>query len=966
MEKYIDYIEEIQKASKNDKLVFFVGAGVSLLSEYPSWTELVNKFYTKLYKRKKRKKFTYEECLQIPEQFLKLKGQKEFDKIIKSTFNVEKEPNIVHSKMLLLNPAHFLTTNYDELIEKACNNRGKYYSVISSDVDVAYASSSKYILKCHGDFSNGYSADNIVLMDEDYLNYENKFALTSNLMKSIMSTHTIVFIGYGLADYNIKIILNWVKKLQKDGYRKPFFIKVDEKPIDKSMKIYYEEKGLRIIEACDICDTKSSSYSQRYIEVLDMIIYKKKYNFIKNKNSKKIIDLMYEKIESIAELPYIRKKDLKYKFDNKYTFEATGVINYKGSTQYDHTEFDYINELYNVDKKELDMASREKYELVMEFFNNSGIIGPLRIVEGRRISATISLNNPVYHCDYKMVRELINEKVASLNDKYKKAYFLASMGKVNEAYNLYSEILVNAKKEKQWLLHYFAQINRYRLYQSIKITKLYQSDFCSYGFYSEMKVEMEDYKIQNIFDSMPIEFKSNYEVLKVFCEEDYLASEKTELFERISKFNEYKRKNSFTITISSVPPATLTHFELNDNLRFLYENFLWVTRFKEVKEYIKNSIIFMFESYEYESSRVNDPYDLPIPKQGSNFYIDYYDFVNICKSMKIEDIDILKSRCKIKSLKFSDQDKIEKYILRITDELLYQKNNGYNIYFYLQFIEEAKTAVYFSRYIRFSNEVYEEIVNAILFTIPGREVVGNGRFQWLNHLFADYSMPESIIPIIEKYLLNKNSINEKSNEYSLFANLINYHFKDYKSVTLSSFVLELDKCQEQEIKCMYRLSKILNSESKSYIIKMKEIITIRDVMDSFDMGIINTMNDYSDIIIDFIENQFNQIKKDLQGPNKVYKGYSNYPLDIAIRYFVGDFNDSRMESLLGTDDQFDLFVSPSTFDYEKFQIGWLKYYSYGLLKDMSANEYIRPHMLKKLKDSKESKYREILIHHFLK
>ena len=42
-----------------------------------------------------------------------------------------------------------------------------------------------------------------------------------------MATNMIVFIGYQLSDYNIKLILNWVQNVQGDSFIKPVFIYTD-------------------------------------------------------------------------------------------------------------------------------------------------------------------------------------------------------------------------------------------------------------------------------------------------------------------------------------------------------------------------------------------------------------------------------------------------------------------------------------------------------------------------------------------------------------------------------------------------------------------------------------------------------------------------------------------------------------------------------------------------------------------
>lgn len=47
-----DILKRILKASEQGNLTFFIGAGVSCLSQYPSWSELLDRILDKLKKRK--------------------------------------------------------------------------------------------------------------------------------------------------------------------------------------------------------------------------------------------------------------------------------------------------------------------------------------------------------------------------------------------------------------------------------------------------------------------------------------------------------------------------------------------------------------------------------------------------------------------------------------------------------------------------------------------------------------------------------------------------------------------------------------------------------------------------------------------------------------------------------------------------------------------------------------------------
>ncbi|BES63688.1 hypothetical protein SANA_01270 [Gottschalkiaceae bacterium SANA] len=962
---YTDYIKEIQDASKNNKLVFFVGAGVSRLSGYPSWTDLVNEFYTKLYKkRKKRTKFSTEENLQIPEKFYRTREKEDFDKILKKMFGVEKKSNIVHEKMMILNPAHFITTNYDELIEQACNKRGKYYSIISSDDDVARVESSKFILKVHGDFRNGYNSENIVLMEKDYLNYENKYALTSNLMKSILATYTIVFIGYGLGDHNIKLLLNWVKNLQKDGYKEPFFILTEDEQLDDPTKIYYEGKGLRIIESCLIDNNQEESFEKRYVKVLDRLTDPYENHYL-DEDENQIINYIYDKICPLLRLSSIRKDDFEIVFDMKYHFRADGSIccNNKSGVN-------YLEQFFTLDVNALSEESQKKYHEIRILFEHNetwyeseGILGP-------RTNISLKIQNPMYHCDFKHIRELAHLPTKSLLDEYQRAYYLACLGRFKEAYEIHNIILGKAKDEEDWLMHYLSQINRYRLFQTIMSMRAYGVQSGDESFIQRIEVEMKDYKISDVFDSMPFNFQTQYKSLKTLSDNYYMYSDTVKLFERITKTNKHILTGSYSFGFSQANYAII---EMYDSLKFFYENKLWLTSFKDMKEYVKNSIVLMFDSAEYEATRERRPNDLFFASRNSSFTVDYYDFVNVCKSFEVADIIILERKCNLKRFEFQEQQHICQYIIRIVNEVVYQfSNGGMNYLFYVLFMEEAKSAVFFAKYIQFSNTDYTTIVNALLLHYPWRDVNELQRYQWTERLFVMHDLPMEVIPIIEEYLLGQalkhNDEKYFDDQSHCFTGLIRHFYKDYVSTTLSSFVFTLDETQDRIVDFMYRLSLILTDEAKVYLRRLKKIETITDVVDALRIGVISEVDEYSEIIIDYIEQRFTG-KKGVWVKDGSLRRIDKYSLDFAIKYFLGKYRDERMKNFVGFSDQFDLFVSPETFDFEKFEVSWLRYYNLEVIKEMAKNEYMRSHLLETLKasakESKDNRYYEILVACFL-
>lgn len=99
-------IKEIKVYQSKEKLAFFVGAGVSKLSDYPSWSELVlsmaeeigyDSFSTN---EKGEPQLSSEEFLKIPQMYYNTKQEDLYLEKVKSQLNVKKEPNNIHKLIM--------------------------------------------------------------------------------------------------------------------------------------------------------------------------------------------------------------------------------------------------------------------------------------------------------------------------------------------------------------------------------------------------------------------------------------------------------------------------------------------------------------------------------------------------------------------------------------------------------------------------------------------------------------------------------------------------------------------------------------------------------------------------------------------------------------------------------------------------------------------------------------------------
>lgn len=107
-------IRKIRQAIEKNKLVVFVGAGVSLNSELPGWGQLIGEFCKVL--NIDSTNLSTEDYLKIPQYYFNQRGFKEYYDFIHNIIGVKAEPNKIHDLILEMSPVHIVTTNYDDLI----------------------------------------------------------------------------------------------------------------------------------------------------------------------------------------------------------------------------------------------------------------------------------------------------------------------------------------------------------------------------------------------------------------------------------------------------------------------------------------------------------------------------------------------------------------------------------------------------------------------------------------------------------------------------------------------------------------------------------------------------------------------------------------------------------------------------------------------------------------------------------
>lgn len=591
-------LDTIEKYKDQGKLAAFVGAGVSSLSEYPSWRDLVIKMaekigYTISLKDSDNKPSpSFDEYMKIP-QYMYNQSPKGYLRFIKKFFRDKKEPNEIHKYLLRLKPDHFLTTNYDTLIEQAANSAGMSYSVINSDKKVAVAPTRNYIIKVHGDFEK----NNIVLKEDDYLDYENNFRLIDTLIKSIISTHLILFIGYGLGDYNIKLILNWVKQVQKDSFIEPIFIHTGKKRLTETEKNYYAKAHLRVLDANIFFDkNENPDYSDKYKRVMSVIVGINKEKTWETTNSR-VINHFYSIFEPLKDVRYLRIDDIKSLFANSI-IELGNII--KG------TDFVPFIKAYE-QKESLSPKVKNRLDYILSKIANSGIevVCGVRTNEngvilhektnGNLCEQTVRgfrLYDDVFDASYQEIRERINLYEDDIDDQYCKAYDLFLLGRIDECKKTYEMLVEKCFTDKRWILYFFSQINLYYIRQTIFYYASRLDPFAMAISFKDPKTLWEKEKLMemslsHMISDAPSKIKK-YKFVTRLLEKNCYTSDYSAMIADCFSVEKKNVKSQFVIEALSAEKRIL--IRLFDAINFVYGNRLVFSKFNEHKDFVKTNL----------------------------------------------------------------------------------------------------------------------------------------------------------------------------------------------------------------------------------------------------------------------------------------------------------------------------------------------------------------------------------------
>ncbi|ECF8710893.1 hypothetical protein C5Z45_10520 [Salmonella enterica] len=582
MDLFNKHIANILRAKDEESLAIFIGAGVSKSSEtktikMPSWGDLIDSLISDLNIEGET------DYLKIAQLYYLTFGEHLYYKKIKDFFPDNIPHSKIHDLIFKLNPHSVITTNWDTLLEAAINAKTYFYNVISSDKDLMKSYLGKKLIKMHGDFKN----HNIVFKEDDYLNYSYKFPLIENYVKSIISTHTVLFLGYSYNDIDLKQIIKWTQN--HSSVRPPMYLVVF-KDIPAQRK-YLESHGIITIILADekLKPFNNDSYSNKL------------YTFLYNLNSLElctnlsdieIINLIYSRVKSLQSLNAILAEQITRCFTNcgLMYIDDNGPKALLRFYDTEVTSSDNNIELRGFYKKFVSLLNDdekvEKYKSHLQklffIFKKASIYGVILNDKRDRALLTTEIlpNDSLIKIDKEInfnYYENITPIRSNIIDKSRQ-YNCFQLNKLDEAYSIIEEELSEEIRQKDYANILISLFNQNVILHSLK-----------YGFSSDRDnySTLEENKIHELYDDLPRNIKKTVSVIYNLVTFNYLFNLHYTVSSLLTKYSDVRKRNTRLLIDGDLYK---TDFLFENLIIFVLKNGCLIDVYKEFKDVIRKVI----------------------------------------------------------------------------------------------------------------------------------------------------------------------------------------------------------------------------------------------------------------------------------------------------------------------------------------------------------------------------------------
>jgi hypothetical protein len=252
--------KELIIALKEKRCSIFAGAGLSISSGLPSWKDLIKELIEQVealpYDTKKDVE-EYTSLVEDPSKYLMLAqdiksslGKIFYDYMGKRFTDQSIKPSKNHELLLDLPSNFILTTNYDNLIEKAFVQ--KYLDIpatliYSQSKDIAYKLWNRefFVLKVHGDVR--INKEQLIMTENDYREILFNSPGFQSALQVIFSTNTILFLGSSFSDPDFILLMRFLHTAYHGGGPTHFMIVNQEQSLNVEARRHMLDFNLHTI-----------------------------------------------------------------------------------------------------------------------------------------------------------------------------------------------------------------------------------------------------------------------------------------------------------------------------------------------------------------------------------------------------------------------------------------------------------------------------------------------------------------------------------------------------------------------------------------------------------------------------------------------------------------------------------------------------------------------------------------------
>ncbi len=256
---------ELTDAARKNKIVPFVGAGVSKKSDpshFPNWSQLLDGLVDLMLVKGVA---TRKECADYKELVKSLKyglvaervkatlTSTDFEGYLTDNFVVKDTSGLdlsLQQEILNLSASYVITTNFDHLLDDAYARKFRQAPTIYNYLEPGpilvgtTTPDNPAIYKIHGDIKDVHS---VILCDNDYRKLIHDRRAYENSITQTFNRFTILFIGFSLQDREVLHHLERIRFEQENVTRRHFALLPKNELSDPEIRYFSESFGVEVV-----------------------------------------------------------------------------------------------------------------------------------------------------------------------------------------------------------------------------------------------------------------------------------------------------------------------------------------------------------------------------------------------------------------------------------------------------------------------------------------------------------------------------------------------------------------------------------------------------------------------------------------------------------------------------------------------------------------------------------------------